>query len=110
MVLDGGFLSEDPVHGVGWWLSKSGPGVWCSMVAPYVRTWCVVLDRGFLSVCPIKLRFLLPICNSVDSYPALFPSGHLMLKMRLTEVRCWDMSIFCKVLFVVSMFPLYTVG
>nr|KAG5702744.1 hypothetical protein BaRGS_003618 [Batillaria attramentaria] len=55
--------------------------------------WRVVLDAGFLRVCPIQPHFLRRICLATGSCPArshsssfrIF-SGHRMLKMRLRQV------------------------
>nr|KAG5706429.1 hypothetical protein BaRGS_032822 [Batillaria attramentaria] len=57
------------------------------------RAWRVVLDAGFLRVCPIQPHFLRRICLATGSCPArshsssfrIF-SGHRMLKMRLRQV------------------------
>nr|KAG5710793.1 hypothetical protein BaRGS_026944 [Batillaria attramentaria] len=54
--------------------------------------WRVVLDAGFLRVCPIQPHFLRRICLATGSCPArshsssfrIF-SGHRMLKMRLRQ-------------------------
>nr|KAG5702618.1 hypothetical protein BaRGS_028004 [Batillaria attramentaria] len=56
------------------------------------RAWRVVLDAGFLRVCPIQPHFLRRICLATGSCPArshsssfrIF-SGHRMLKMRLRQ-------------------------
>nr|KAG5713351.1 hypothetical protein BaRGS_024899 [Batillaria attramentaria] len=55
--------------------------------------WRVVLDVGFLRVCPVQPHFLRRICLATGSYPACshsssfrFFSGHRMLKMRLRQV------------------------
>nr|KAG5685723.1 hypothetical protein BaRGS_001386 [Batillaria attramentaria] len=58
----------------------------------YVQAWRVVLDAGFLRVCPIQPHFLRRICLAAGSCPAhshsssfqIF-SGHRMLKMRLRQ-------------------------
>nr|KAG5692619.1 hypothetical protein BaRGS_030047 [Batillaria attramentaria] len=58
----------------------------------HVMAWRVVLDAGFLRVCPIQLHFLRRICLATGSCPArshsssfrIF-SGHRMLKMRLRQ-------------------------
>nr|KAG5706772.1 hypothetical protein BaRGS_007275 [Batillaria attramentaria] len=58
------------------------------------RAWRVVLDAGFLRVCPIQPHFLRRICLAAGSCPArshsssfrIF-SGHRMLKMRLRQDR-----------------------
>nr|KAG5712583.1 hypothetical protein BaRGS_011557 [Batillaria attramentaria] len=57
------------------------------------KAWRVVLDAGFLRVCPIQPHFLRRICLATGSCPArshsssfrIF-SGHRMLKMRLRQV------------------------
>nr|KAG5703792.1 hypothetical protein BaRGS_009590 [Batillaria attramentaria] len=57
-----------------------------------VLAWRVVLDAGFLRVCPIQPHFLRRICLATGSCPArshsssfrIF-SGHRMLKMRLRQ-------------------------
>nr|KAG5712261.1 hypothetical protein BaRGS_014611 [Batillaria attramentaria] len=57
------------------------------------RAWRVVLDAGFLRVCPIQPHFLRRICLATGSCPArshsssfrIF-SGHRMLKMRLRQL------------------------
>nr|KAG5697448.1 hypothetical protein BaRGS_029339 [Batillaria attramentaria] len=56
------------------------------------QAWRVVLDAGFLMVCPIQPHFLRRICLAAGSCPArshsssfrIF-SGHRMLKMRLRQ-------------------------
>nr|KAG5686898.1 hypothetical protein BaRGS_012446 [Batillaria attramentaria] len=56
------------------------------------KAWRVVLDAGFLRVCPIQPHFLRRICLAAGSCPArshsssfrIF-SGHRMLKMRLRQ-------------------------
>nr|KAG5704014.1 hypothetical protein BaRGS_032103 [Batillaria attramentaria] len=58
------------------------------------RAWRVVLDAGFLRVCPIQPHFLRRICLATGSCPArshsssfrIF-SGHRMLKMRLRQSK-----------------------
>nr|KAG5692148.1 hypothetical protein BaRGS_020696 [Batillaria attramentaria] len=58
-----------------------------------IAAWRVVLDAGFLRVCPIQPHFLRRICLVAGSCPArshsssfrIF-SGHRMLKMRLRQV------------------------
>ena len=37
-----------------------------------VRAWCVMLDAGFLGVCPIQPHFLCSICLATGSCPARF--------------------------------------
>nr|KAG5696249.1 hypothetical protein BaRGS_019951 [Batillaria attramentaria] len=66
------------------------------MVSPnapvYMGAWRVVLDAGFLRVCPIQPHFFRRICLATGSCPArshsssfrIF-SGHRMLKMRLRQ-------------------------
>nr|KAG5710953.1 hypothetical protein BaRGS_013687 [Batillaria attramentaria] len=59
-----------------------------------VLAWRVVLDAGFLRVCPIQPHFLRRICLAAGSCPArshsssfrIF-SGHRMLKMRLRQKK-----------------------
>nr|KAG5705324.1 hypothetical protein BaRGS_010775 [Batillaria attramentaria] len=63
-----------------------------SRMASNLGAWRVVLDAGFLRVCPIQPHFLRRICLATGSCPArshspsfrIF-SGHLMLKMRLRQ-------------------------
>ena len=72
----------------------------------HVRAWRVVLDAGFLRVCPIQPHFLRSICLATGSCPAhshrssfrIF-SCHWILQMRLRQVlknvwifRCIAMS------------------
>ena len=60
---------------------------------PQVRAWCVMLDAGFLRVCPIQPHFLRSICLATGSCPArshrssfrIF-SCHRILYMRLRQV------------------------
>ena len=58
-----------------------------------VRAWRVVLDAGFLRVCPIQPHFLRSICLATGSCPARSHSSsfrifscHWMLQMRLRQV------------------------
>nr|KAG5701699.1 hypothetical protein BaRGS_004301 [Batillaria attramentaria] len=59
--------------------------------------WRVVLDAGFLRVCPIQPHFLRRICLAAGSCPArshsssfrIF-SGHRMLKMRLRQAKAQE--------------------
>ncbi len=58
-----------------------------------VRAWHVMLDTGFLRLCPIQPHFCCRICLVSGSCPAhccrsslLILSGHLMLKMHLRQV------------------------
>nr|KAG5700859.1 hypothetical protein BaRGS_024245 [Batillaria attramentaria] len=64
------------------------------------KAWRVVLDAGFLRVCPIQPHFLRRICLAAGSCPArshsssfrIF-SGHRMLKMRLRQAKVHKLRV-----------------
>ena len=60
-----------------------------------VRAWRVVMDAGFLRVCPIQPHFLCSICLATGSCPACSHrsslrvfSCHWILQMHLRPVNC----------------------
>jgi len=73
----------------------------------HCRAWRVMLEGGFLRVCPIQRFFLCLIWKSRGCCPAILHrsllvifSDHLVLKMRLRHVL-WKIWSFCMDAFVV---------
>ena len=79
----------------------------------HLRAWRVVLDGGFLKVCPIQDHFLFKICLETGSCPALSQSTsfltlsyHLMPNIRLRHVLKNVWSLLCTLPVVFHVSPL----
>ena len=75
-----------------------------------VRAWRVVLDAGFLRVCPIQPHFLRKICFATGSCPArsnrssfLIFSGYLMRLRQVLKNAYFLQHCFCCTLCLISM-------